>query len=79
MALRLTEEVGEVAREINHLYGPKKRKQTENKGDLEGELADVIFTICCIANKEGIDLPRAWQNVMEKHYGRDANRYEKKE
>ena len=36
---RLTEEVGELAREINHRYGPKKKKDTE---DLKEETVDII-------------------------------------
>jgi NTP pyrophosphatase (non-canonical NTP hydrolase) len=75
---RLAEETGEVAREINHLYGDKK-KRVETEKNLGDELADVLFTICCIANSEGISLQDYWDKMMkEKHYGRDNNRYEKK-
>ena len=31
---RLTEEVGELARELNHRHGPKKKKADEPEGDL---------------------------------------------
>jgi NTP pyrophosphatase (non-canonical NTP hydrolase) len=75
---RLTEENGEVAREINHLYGPKKKKPEEKEGDLGVEIADVIFTLCCLANSEGIDLDESFEKVMDKCYGRDNDRYEKK-
>jgi NTP pyrophosphatase (non-canonical NTP hydrolase) len=30
---RLTEEVGELARELNHQFGPKKKKSSEKKSD----------------------------------------------
>jgi len=30
MLARLTEETGEVARELNHMYGTKKKKPTED-------------------------------------------------
>ncbi len=80
MLARLTEETGEVAREINHLYGPKKKKAGEPEGSIGQEYADVLFTICCMANSQGIDLQEEWNKMMEhKHYGRDKNRYEKKE
>jgi len=76
---RLTEETGELAREVNHRFGPKKKKPEENKGDLGEELADIIFTICCMANSQGIDLDEKFQKIMDKkHYGRDKDRFEKK-
>ncbi|HEU5220149.1 MAG TPA: nucleotide pyrophosphohydrolase, partial [Gemmatimonadales bacterium] len=57
---RLTEEVGELAREINHRYGQKTKKQEEPEGDLAMELADILFVVICIANREGIDLQEAF-------------------
>ncbi len=75
---RLTEEVGELAREINHRYGSKPKKQSEAIKELEDELGDVIFTIACLANSQGLDLDAAWKRVMDKCYGRDKDRFEKK-
>lgn len=75
---RLTEEVGELAREINHLYGPKKKKENENPKEMEDEMADIIFTLACLANSKGIDLDEAFRKVMDKYYDRDNDRYEKK-
>jgi NTP pyrophosphatase (non-canonical NTP hydrolase) len=75
---RLTEEVGEVAREINHTYGPKKKKATEDTKEIGDEMADVIFTIICLANSLNIDLDKNFKNVMDKCYGRDKDRWEKK-
>lgn len=75
---RLAEECGEVARELNHLYGPKPKKSTEDVKDLGQEIADVIFTLCCLANSQNINLDDAWKEVMEKCYQRDAGRWEKK-
>lgn len=43
MLAALTEEVGEVARDLNHAFGPKKKKVTEAKANLPGELTDIIF------------------------------------
>jgi len=42
---RLTEETGELAREINHIYGPKKKKSTEETKEMADEMADIIFTL----------------------------------
>lgn len=43
MVATMTEEVGEVARVINHLYGDKKKKDGETLKDLEDELADLLL------------------------------------
>lgn len=75
---RLTEEVGEVARELNHMFGPKKKKVTEAKADLEEELGDVIYTVVCLANSLGLDLDRAMRKVMKKINTRDKDRWEKR-
>ena len=75
---RLTEEVGELAREINHRYGPKKKKSTEQERELADEIGDVLFTLLCMANAEEIDLDKVFKRVMDKCYGRDAARFKKK-
>ncbi len=75
---RLTEEVGETAREINHLYGPKKKKDCENTKDLNDELSDIIFTVVCLANSLNLNLDESFKRVMNKCYGRDRDRWEKK-
>ncbi len=75
---RLMEETGELAREVNHIYGPKKKKSEEEKKELGDELGDIIFTVICMANSLNIDLDESFKRVMDKCYGRDENRYEKK-
>ncbi len=75
---RLTEETGEVAREMNHLFGDKKKRSDEETKGLGQELADVIFTICCIANSERINLEEEWNRMMEKITSRDKDRHIKK-
>jgi NTP pyrophosphatase (non-canonical NTP hydrolase) len=75
---RLIEETSELAREINHLYGPKKKKPEEQTKEMADEMGDIIFTLCCLANSKGIDLGEAFQKVIDKCYNRDGNRYEKK-
>lgn len=75
---RLVEETGELAREINHEHGPKQKKTTEQEKGIEEELGDILFTLICIANKEGIDLKSSFEKAMAKCYERDKERYEKK-
>lgn len=75
---RLMEEVGELAREVNHLYGPKKKKKAEETKELGDEIGDVIFTLICLANSKDIDLDEVFKGVMDKCYGRDKDRFEKK-
>ncbi len=72
---RLTEEVGELAREINHLYGEKPKKMQEQAGDLELELADILFIVICYANSLNIDLEDAFLRVMKKYQHRDSQRW----
>jgi NTP pyrophosphatase (non-canonical NTP hydrolase) len=75
---RLAEEVGELAREINHRYGQKTKKPEEPEGDLGMELADILFVLICMANREGIDLEEAFDRMMGKVTTRDNSRWNKK-
>jgi len=75
---RTTEEVGEVARILNHKFGDKPKKPGERHEDLADELADVIYSILCIANGQKIDLDPALEKVIAKLKTRDANRFTKK-
>ena len=75
---RLTEEVGELAREINHCYGEKKKKSTEEENTIEAELGDNLFVLLCIANSLGIDMTQSFDETMKKFNTRDKNRFERK-
>lgn len=75
---RLAEETGELGRLLNHLYGDKPKKQEEAKQELGKEMMDVIFTVMCLANAHGIDLDEEFKIAMDKCYGRDKDRFEKK-
>lgn len=75
----ITEEVGELAREVNNRYGPRTKKSTQDTADISKEIADIIFNLCCMANQHDIDLDSAWQKKMDKQHGRDKNRFERKE
>lgn len=72
---RLTEELGELARAINHLHGDKPPKAGESKGDPAEELADMVFVILALANSLNIDLNQALNQVFEKYNVRDASRF----
>ena len=72
---RLSEEVGELAREVNHRFGQKTRKPVEPDADLGMEMADIVFVLICMANREGIDLDEAFGRMMAKVETRDAGRW----
>ena len=75
---RLSEEVGELAREINHRFGPKPKKEGEPDGSIALELADILFVVICIANSQQIDLDEAFAQMMAKVTSRDAGRWTRK-
>ncbi len=75
---RLSEEVGELAREVNHRFGQKTKKRDEPDGNLGMEMADILFVLICMANREGIDLQEAFDRMMTKVETRDAERWTKK-
>jgi NTP pyrophosphatase (non-canonical NTP hydrolase) len=75
---RLAEEVGELAREVNHRFGQKTKKASEAEGDLGMEMADILFVLICMANREGIDLQEAFDRMMAKVEARDEKRWTKK-
>ena len=72
---RLTEEVGELAREMNHRFGHKTKKPDEPEQDLALELGDVLFVLLVIANEQGIDLEETLGRVLEKYRTRDGDRW----
>jgi NTP pyrophosphatase (non-canonical NTP hydrolase) len=75
---RLSEEVGELAREVNHRFGQKTKKRDEPDGELGMEMADILFVLICMANREGIDLQDAFDAMMQKVERRDADRWTRK-
>lgn len=75
---RLTEEVGELARELNHRYGHKPKKPGEAEQDIGIELADILFVLIAIANEQKIDLSASFDKVMEKYRVRDGQRWTKR-
>ncbi|HEX6922854.1 MAG TPA: nucleotide pyrophosphohydrolase [Bacillales bacterium] len=74
---RMTEELGELAREINHHYGEKQKKNTEKPRSLEEETGDLFFVLICLANSLDINLGDALDEVMAKFNTRDQDRWTK--
>jgi NTP pyrophosphatase (non-canonical NTP hydrolase) len=75
MLARMTEEVGELAREVNHHFGEKPKKAEEEEKSMEMELGDMLFILICFANSLNIDLEDAFDRVMHKYNTRDADRW----
>ncbi len=76
---RLVEEVGELARELNHRYGAKTKKPGEPEQDLALEMADILFVLLALANEQGIDLDEALERTLEKYRVRDSHRWVRKD
>jgi len=76
---RLTEEVGELAREVNHLYGEKPKKASESEGSISKELGDILYIVASLANSLDIDLDTAFDEIMQKYRIRDAKRWQPQE
>lgn len=76
---RLTEEIGEMAREVNHNYGEKPKKLSETDKDIDEELGDVLFVLTCFANSLSIDLSEAFELSISKIETRDKDRWTHKD
>lgn len=76
---RLTEEIGELAREVNHEYGEKAKKTTEQRNSVKEELGDVLIVTMIMANSMGIDLTEIFHENMKKFNQRDSYRFERKD
>src|SRR5699024_8590668 len=68
---RLSEETGELARQINHVYGEKPKKSTEEIKTIEEEIGDIIFVLACITNSLELDLSKAFHTSISKITTRD--------
>jgi NTP pyrophosphatase (non-canonical NTP hydrolase) len=74
---RITEEVGEVARILNHEFGDKPKKPDEQHDLLEDEIADVMYALLCLANSRGLDMDDAMQRSIAKLETRDKDRFKR--
>ncbi|WNF25234.1 nucleotide pyrophosphohydrolase [Mesobacillus jeotgali] len=79
LTARMTEELGELAREVNHYYGEKPKKNDEKEKTIEEELGDMLFVMICFANSLNIDLEEAHNIVMKKFNTRDKDRWTRKD
>lgn len=75
MLARMSEELGELAREVNHQFGEKPKKSSEEEKAIEEELGDMLFVLICFANSLNIDLEEAHKRVMQKFNTRDKDRW----
>ena len=75
----LTEEVGKLARIIARKFGDQSYKESDKRGDLSDEIADVLWVLICLANQTGVDLTEALQKNFEKKNLRDADRHRNNE
>ncbi len=75
MLASVTEELGELAREINALEKIKIKKSSEIERNIGEELADLLFSIICISNYYKIDLNSDFKQVLKKYQKRDKNRF----
>jgi len=77
MLSAIMEELGELAREINHLEGYKPKKSEKNRFNIGEELADILYALVCIANHYKIDLGTELKKVIGKYSERDSIRFNK--
>ena len=64
---RLTEEVGELGRELNFRFGDKPRAAKDASGSITDELGDVFFIVLLLANDLQIDLASALTATLQKY------------
>ena len=79
MVMRLAEELGELAREVSHHYGPKQKKGTEADSSVALEPGDLLFVVISFANSLHFDLEEIFNHVMDKFERRDSHRWTPKQ
>lgn len=75
---RITEELGELAQELNDRYGGRVKKSGEDTKEIGDEICDVLFALVCLANSHKINLDKSWKRTIDKCYSRDKDRYDRK-
>ena len=75
MLSAIVEEIGEVAKEVNHLEGFKPKKPDKTSTNLGEEIADVMFALVCLANFYKIDINSELEVVIKKYSIRDSIRF----
>ncbi len=71
--LDLVSEVGELAKEILKVtdYGRESFRPTE---EWSSELADILFSLTCVANSTGVELETALSEALDKYGERLAKK-----
>jgi len=75
MIAAIMEELGEVAREVNHLEGHKPKKKENDSEKLGEELGDLLFSVFCLANYYKINLDDQLDKILQKYERRDSKRF----
>ena len=75
MLSALIEEVGELAKEINHNEGFKPKKNRNGEENIGEELADILYALICLSNYYKIDLSHELNKVIAKFSARDSQRF----
>ncbi len=66
LMVKLTEEVGEYAREVARSFGFASRKRLEHPSKLDGEFADVVIYALMLAKTMNINIEEAFKTKMAK-------------
>ncbi|MDO8623634.1 MAG: MazG nucleotide pyrophosphohydrolase domain-containing protein [archaeon] len=69
------EELGELARVVNNLYGGRRKKLGDPEGEIGSETSDLMFALVCLLNYHHIDLESAWIKTIDARCERDKTRY----
>jgi NTP pyrophosphatase (non-canonical NTP hydrolase) len=75
---QVAEETGELARNLNNLYGGRVKKEADSVKNISAEICDIIFTLICLANSHNIDLDKSWKETISERCKRDENRFQRK-
>jgi len=75
---KLSEELGELSKEINDRYGDRMKKSGEDTKYIGSEICDIIFALTCLANSHNINLDESWKSVIEKFNNRNYDSYKRR-
>ena len=70
LMILLTEETGELAREVRKVSNMKTDVSSPSTGDIEGEIADIFIYLLSICRNLNIDLFKAFKAKEEKNSNR---------
>lgn len=73
--VQMTEELGEIGKEINAEFGPKPKKDSDDGSSVDAEIGDLLFAIMCLSNSLEIDLDKSLEKTAKKFFTRDKYRF----